>query len=84
MGVDDWEEEDEARAMDRSGVMRNEAGTCRVKACGPVQWPRAARVDRGLTRCIVLKRGVGWVRNQQKNVAVAFLPGKGEEGLSVA
>jgi len=80
--VEDWEEEDDARAMDRSGVMRNEAGACRVKACGPVQWPRAARVDRGLTRCIVLKLGVEglvlekwgglWVRNQQKNAAVAF------------
>ena len=93
MVVEDWEEEDDARAMDRSGVMRNEAGACRVKACGPVQWPRAARVDRGLTRCIALELGVEglvlekWVGLCETNRRMLQLPlpGKGREGgLSVA
>ena len=56
--VDDWEAEDDARTMDRSCVTRNEAGACRVKVCGHIQWPTTARLDRGLMRWIILKLGI--------------------------
>jgi len=56
--VEDWEDEDDARIMDRSRVTQNEEGAGCVKVCGPIQWPRTTRLESGLKRCIILKLGI--------------------------